>query len=106
MTQAEQERCNTMEGLFTILNKFKLQYNETMKSLQFCKLVRHPNENADEWMGRLRLVAVEYSYAEIDSQLKEQFIHRLNDNDILVEIIREHIKTEESKDMMSEQVLA
>ena len=37
LTQTEQERCNTMKGLFTILNnKFKPQYNDTINSLQFC----------------------------------------------------------------------
>ena len=42
----EQERCNTMEGIFTTLNnKFKPQYNKTIKSLQFCKLGRHDTDN-------------------------------------------------------------
>ena len=36
---AEKETCNTLEGLFdTLSNKFKPQYNETIKSLQFRKL--------------------------------------------------------------------
>ena len=39
-------------------------------------------------MGRLRLGAVECNYKEIDGQWKEQFIHRLNDNDMLAEVIR------------------
>ena len=35
----EKEMCNTLEGLFeTLSNKFKPQYNETIKSLQFRKL--------------------------------------------------------------------
>ena len=35
----EKETCNTLKGLFeTLSNKFKLQYNETIKSLQFRKL--------------------------------------------------------------------
>ena len=57
-------------------------------------------------MGRLRLAAVECNYKEIDRQLKEQFIHGLNYNDMLVGIIRKLTKTEESKDVTSEQVLA
>ena len=61
----EQERCNTLEGLLTTLNnKFKPQYNETIKSLQFHKLGRQMNENAEEWMGRHRLAAVECNYKE------------------------------------------
>ena len=40
-------------------------------------------------MGRLRLALVECNYREVDRQLKEQFIHGLNDNDMFAEIIRE-----------------
>ena len=104
--QAEQERCNTMEGLFTILNKLNPQTDETVRSLQFYKSVRQPNENVEEWEGRLKLAAVECNYTEMYRQLKEQFIHGLNDNDILVIIIRELTKTEESKDVESKEVLA
>ena len=53
-------------------------------------------------MGKLRLAAVEFNYKEIDGQLKTQFINRLNDNDMLMEILRELIKTEESKNVTSE----
>ena len=39
LATAEKETCNTLEDLFeTLLNKFKPQYNETIKSLQFRKL--------------------------------------------------------------------
>ena len=63
LTQMEQERCNTMEGLFTTFNnKFKPQLKKTIKSLQFCKLSRQTKENAEEWMGRLRFAAVECNY--------------------------------------------
>ena len=102
----EQGRCNTMEGLFTMLNnKFKPQFNETIKSLQFHKLSRQIKENAEDWMGRLKLALVECNYREVDRQLKEQFIHRLNDNDMLAGIIRELTKAEESVEITSEQVL-
>ena len=33
--------------------KFKLKYNETIKSLQFNKAVRQHYENAEEWMADL-----------------------------------------------------
>ena len=56
-------------------------------------------------MGRFRLEAIECNYKETDRQLKEQFIHGLNDNDMLVEIIRELTKTEEGSDVASKQVL-
>ena len=72
LSYVEKEKCNTIEGLFKILtNKFRLQFNEMMKSLQFCTLSRQSGENAEEWMGRIRLAAIECNYKEIDTQLKK-----------------------------------
>ena len=60
---AEGEACNMVEGLFDMLaNKFKPQYNDTIKSLQFRKLCQLECKNVEEWMGRLHVVAVEYNY--------------------------------------------
>ena len=56
-------------------------------------------------MHKVRLAAVECSYTEVGRQLKKQFILGLNNNDMLVEIIWELIKTEGNKDMISQQVL-
>ena len=54
------EIANTKECLFNIfVKKIKPKYNDTKKSLQFQKLVKPVNENAEQWLGRLRLVAVE-----------------------------------------------
>ena len=65
LTQVE-KRCYTTKGLFnTLISKFKTQCNETIK-LQFSKLVRQMNENAEEWMGRLKLETVECSCTDID----------------------------------------
>ena len=75
----EREMCNTLESLFEMLStKFKSQYNEMIKLLQFRKLYRHDKENVEEWMGTLHIAAVECNYQEVDNQLKEQFIHGLN----------------------------
>ena len=60
-----------------------------VKCLQFRKLYRLENESADEWMGRLCVAAAECNYRELDRQLKEKFIHGLNDKCMLDEIIRE-----------------
>ena len=57
--------------------------------LQFRKLYRFKGEGVDEWMGRLSIAAAECSYREIDRQLKEQFIHGLNNKVMLDEVIRE-----------------
>ena len=90
LTTTEKETCNTLEGLSDMLtNKFKPQYNETIRSLQFRKLCRYEDENVEEWMGRLWVAVVECNYQEINRQLKEQFIHGLNDKSMLEEIIKE-----------------
>ena len=63
--------CNTLEGLFEILsNKFKPQYNETIKSLEFRKLYQCDDKNVEEWMGRLHVVAVECNYQEVEGSSK------------------------------------
>ena len=40
-------------------------------------------------MGRLRITVIECNYKVIDRQLKEQYIHGLNDNKMLIEILCE-----------------
>ena len=50
----------------------------------------------EECMGRLRRAAVECNYKEVDRQLKEHFIHRINDSEMLTEIIRELTKSDEN----------
>ena len=79
-----------LEGIFeTLTNTFKPQYNKTIKLLQFWKLYRYEVENVEEWMGRLWVAAVKCNYQEVNRQLKEQFIHGLNDKCMLEEIIKE-----------------
>ena len=51
------------------------QYNETTKSLQFCKLARQSNESMEEWMGRLPTEAVECNYQDIDRQPKKNNVY-------------------------------
>ena len=47
LTQDKQEACNNEKGLFDMLNrKLKPQYDETMRSSQFQKLIRQSNESA------------------------------------------------------------
>ena len=90
LTEAEKQACNTLPGLFdTLAAKFKPQFNETVKLLQFRKLCRFKGESAEEWMGRLRVAVAECNYREVGRQLKEQFIHGLNDKSMLDEVIRE-----------------
>ena len=73
LTEVEKDRCSTLEGLFKILtNTFRSQFTVMIKPLQFYKLSRQNGGNAEEWMGRLQLLAIECNYKEIHSQLKEQ----------------------------------
>ena len=46
------------------------------------------------------------NYQEINRQLKEKFIHGLNDTDILGEIIQELTKIKENGKIMSKNVLS
>ena len=55
------------------------EYNETVKSFQFCKLKRHKSEYAEEWIKRLGISAKECNYQELDRRVKEQFIYGIND---------------------------
>ena len=106
LTENEKEACSTLQGLFNMLaTKFKLQYNETVKSLQFRKLHRLENESADEWIGRLGVAPAECNYRELDGQLKEQFIHGLSDKLMLDEIIRELTAKNRHEQGTSEGVL-
>ena len=57
-------------------------------------------------MGRLHVVAVECNYRELDRQLKEQFIHGLNDQCMLEEIIKELTAANTDDQITSEGVLA
>ena len=46
--------CDTLQGLFDTLSaKFKPQFNEPIKLLQFRDLYRFKGKSAEEWMGRL-----------------------------------------------------
>ena len=63
-----------------------------IKLLQFWKLSRQNGENAEEWMSRLWLSAIECNYKELVRKLKEQFIHGLNNAGMLGEIIKELTK--------------
>ena len=79
LTEGEKEACNTLQVLFdTLATKFRPQFDETIKSLQFRKVYRFKGKSAEEWMGRLHVAVAECNYREIDQQLKEQFIHGLN----------------------------
>ena len=67
LTEGEKEACNALQGLFnTLAAKFRLQFNETIKLLQFRKLYRFKGKSAEEWMGRLCVAVAECNYREID----------------------------------------
>ena len=107
LTEEEKEACSILQGLFhTLAKKFRPQFNETIKSLQFRQLYRYKGKSAEEWMGRLHVAVAECNYKEIDQQLKEQFIHGLNDKTMLEEFIRELTARNNDEQTTSEGVLA
>ena len=107
IAEVEKQACNTLQGLFnTLATKFRPQFNETIKSLQFRKLRRSKDQSAEEWMGWLQMAAAECGYKEVDTQLKEQFIHGLNDKIMLDEIIRDLTSRTGNVQTKSEDVLA
>ena len=57
-------------------------------------------------MDRLRTAVVTFKYKEVDRQLKQQFIHGLNDDKVLVKVIMELTKCREDFTNPSETVLA
>ena len=68
-------------------------------------MYRSEDESAEEWMGWLCMAAAECGYKEIDRQLKEQFIHSLNDKSMLDEIIRELTSRNSNVQTTSKDVL-
>ena len=74
--------CNTLEGPFEILTKIQttILQNYQVLTISLIKYTRWGS--AEEWLVRLRMSAKESNYQEVDRQLKEQFIHRLNDTEI------------------------
>ena len=63
LMEGEKWVYDILQGLIdTLVEKFRPQYNETIKSLQFIKLCRSEGENAEELTGRLWMVAAEFNY--------------------------------------------
>ena len=56
-------------------------------------------------MGRLHIAAVECNYQEIGRQLKEQFIHGLNNKHMLEEMVKELTATSNDNHITSGGVL-
>ena len=107
LTELEKTGMQQLQGLFdTLAEKFRPQFNETIKSLQLRKLYRFEGESVEEWMGRLHVAVAECNYREIDQQLREQFIHGLNDKVMLEEVIRELTARKNDEQTTSESVLA
>ena len=80
LTQEKQEFCRLVDSLFETPNsKFTRPHNETILSLQYCKCSRKKNKDAEQWMGRIRIMTAECKYNELGRDLKEQFINVLND---------------------------
>ena len=88
----------------TLNKKCWPQDNETIKSLQYCKVSENSSENAKEWMERLKIAVAECKCKEIDMQSKEQFIHGPIDNRMLLEILHKVTAIKDASVKTSEQV--
>ena len=87
----------------------KMIYFCLMKPSSHCSLekcIEFEGESTEEWMGRLCMAAAECNYKEIDQQLKEQFIHGLNEKTMLEEVIRELTARNNDEQTTSKGVLA
>ena len=87
--------------MVVVTEKFKSQYNETILSLHYFKLVQEGKENAKEQMGCLRVKANECKYGRV----KEQFIIGTNNGDKMTDIIRELTLIKRTNEITSKQVL-
>ena len=108
LTNKEKDMCSTLEGPFKILtNKFRPQSNVTIQLLPLLpvKQTGWGKMLKNGWV-ECGVSAIECNYQEIDRQLKEQFIHSLDDTDMLREIIWELTKIKENGRIMSENVLS
>ena len=49
----------------TLTDKLRPQHNKTVISLQYCKLSRQSGENAEDWVGRLKIAVAACNYEEL-----------------------------------------
>ena len=88
LMQNYQEFCQSVMGLFTVLNvKLKPQHNGM--TLQLCKLSKQNDETAEEWMGTLWNKVADCKYKENDRKLKQWIVKSINDEAMTSEIIKE-----------------
>ena len=89
LNHGEQEKWKACSRLLEVLSeKSKPLHNETTLSLQYSQSVEK-KKNANELIDCLRLNANECKYKERGRRLEEHFINRINDDDMLTEIIKE-----------------
>ena len=103
LTVSESKAHQRVSRLFNApCGKFKLQYNETILSLQSYKLVRQCDETVGEGMGWLKVKFTQCKYKERDRRLKgaihQQWYKR-------PDIIKELTTMRDSREITIEQVL-
>ena len=72
-----------------LIQSFKPQFNETILSLQYCKLSRTKSKSSEEWMGHVKFRANECNYKKHHSQLKEHFINGIHGEMMTAKIIKQ-----------------
>ena len=72
-------------------------------SLQYCKITRQQNTNAEKWMGHLRIKANACKYKK--KRLEQQVINCINNDNIMIKIIRALAAIKMPDEITSQQVL-
>ena len=79
---------------------------QTIYSIHNTMRLLNPFKNPEEWIGRPRIAAAEFNYKEVDRWLQEQFIHGINNNDVLIEIIHRLTAMKDTSIETTKQILA
>ena len=96
----EPETYQTVKGLLEIIGeKFKSQHNEAC----YWKLVKQYDKREEEQMGCLRVKTTECNYKERDRRQKEQFINGIDDQAMMVKIIKELTAKKDTKEVASKE---
>ena len=78
---------NSKRTFLILSNKFKPCVNRIVLTLQFHKLKTECHESVQEWMDKWQTKEAKCGLKEYDRELMEQFIHGLDNEGIIHEIL-------------------
>ena len=77
-----------------------------MLLLQYCKLIRQCDETAEELVSCVTVKATDCKYKDKDSKQNEQLVNGINDQAMIMKVIKELTAIKDASELTSEQVLA